>query len=214
MASWRQCPSAKLLRQLQYTGRIVVFAAVFPSRSCDFGSESRRLQPLLAFGLWVSLRHPIFTTGSMPFWLADVSKETTALSVLFSFQYFLRLFPRFTALSGHWPFAGDSEASYCQPMPLRVGTPEWAYSLFLRRDRGLRGPLHPSQYEFEGFPESVSSVNTRVLAGLSVLPLHGRLPLSMCPWPLWVWRGDGNGRPLLPSLARHSLRADLTALDR
>ena len=49
---------------------------------------------------------------------------TTALSVLFSFQYFLRLFPRdaihrFTALSGYWPFAGDSEASDWQPMALR-----------------------------------------------------------------------------------------------
>ena len=107
--------------------------AVFPSRSCDFNSETRRLQPLLAFGLWVSLRHTIFTTGSMPFWLADASKETTALSVLFSFQYFLCLhdaFHRFTALSGHWLFAGDSEASGCQPMPLRDGTREWAYSLF------------------------------------------------------------------------------------
>ena len=52
---------------------------------------------------------PIFTTGSMPFWLADAEKVTRALSVLFSLQYFLRLFPRdalhrFTAL-------GDSEAS-------------------------------------------------------------------------------------------------------
>ena len=37
------------------------------------------------------------------------------------------------SLSGHWPFAGDSEASGCQPMPLRVGTPEWAYSLFLKK---------------------------------------------------------------------------------
>ena len=60
----------------------------------------------------------MFTTGSMPFWLADASKETTALSVLFSLQYLLRLFPRdallrFTALFGHWPFAGDSEASGC-----------------------------------------------------------------------------------------------------
>ena len=110
--------------------------AVFPSRSCDSGSETRRLQPLLAFVLCVALRHPIFATGSMPFWLADTSKETTVLSVLFSFQYFLcpcDAFHRFTALSGHWPFAGDSEASGCQPMPLRVGTPEWAYSLFLKK---------------------------------------------------------------------------------
>ena len=36
------------------------------------------------------------------------------------------------------------------------------------------------------------------------------------PWPLRRSRGDGNGRPLLPSFLRHSMcgRADLTALDR
>ena len=28
-----------------------------------------------ALGLWVLLRHPIFTTGSMSFWLADTAKE-------------------------------------------------------------------------------------------------------------------------------------------
>ena len=101
----------------------------FLSRSRVFDPGTRRH----AFGLWVSLRHPIFTTGSMPFWLAD--DETTALSVLFSFQYLLRFFPRdaflrFTALSstGRVP-----EASGCQPMPLRVGTPEWACSFFYRR---------------------------------------------------------------------------------
>ena len=102
------------------------------------------------------------------------------------FSTFLRLCPHdalhhFTALSGHWPFARDSEVSDCQPMPLRVGTREWAYLLFLRRDRVLCVPLHPSQYEFDGFRESVSSVYTRVLAGLSVQPLHGRLALSMRP---------------------------------
>ena len=122
----------------------------------------------------------------MPFWLADAAKETTALSVLFSFQYFLRLFPRdalhrFTALSGHWPFAGDSEASGCQPMPLRVGTPEWADSLFQGRVRGLRFSLPAAQYEFDGFLEAVSSVFTRVLAGLSVLPDHGRFQLPKSP---------------------------------
>ena len=134
----------------------------------------------------MSLRHPIFTTGSMPFWLADAEKETTALSVLFSLQFFLRLCPRdalhrFTALSGHWPFARDSEASGCQPMALGDATPEWADSLFLRRDRGLRFPLPPSQYEFDGFPEAVSLVYTRVLAGLSILPDHGRLELPKRP---------------------------------
>ena len=122
----------------------------------------------------------------MPFWLADAAKETTALSVLFSFQYFVRLFPRdallrFTALSGHWPFAGDSESSDWQPMALGDGTPEWADSLFQGRVRGLRVPLPPAQYKFVGFPEAVSSVNTRVLAGLSVLPVHGRLALSKRP---------------------------------
>ena len=141
-------PASEVVRE-PLQRRIVVFAglptAVFPSRSCDFGSETRRLQPLLAFELWVSLRHPIFTTGSMPFWLADAAKETTALSVLFSLQYLLRLFPRdalhrFTALFGHWPFAGDSEASDWQPMPLRDGTPEWADRLFQGRVRGFRFP--------------------------------------------------------------------------
>ena len=91
--------------------------AAFPSRSCVFDPGTRRH----AFGLRVSLRHPIFTTGSMPFWLADAAKETTALFVLFSFQHCLRLCPhdalhRFTALYGHWPFAGDSGASDWQPM--------------------------------------------------------------------------------------------------
>ena len=75
-------------------------------------------------------------------------------------------------------------------MPLWNGTPEWAYSLFLGRDRGLRVPLPPSQYEFDGFPVSVSSVCTRVLAGLSVLPFHGRLTLSMRPFTLQGGRGE------------------------
>ena len=71
----------------------------------------------------------------MPFWLADAEKVTTALSVLFSFQHLLRLFPRdafhrFTALSIYWPFAGDSEASDWQRMALGDGTPEWADRLF------------------------------------------------------------------------------------
>ena len=104
--------------------------AAFPARSCVLDPGTRRH----AFGLRVSLRHPIFTTVPKPFMLADGAKETTALFVLFSFQYFLRLCPhdalhRFTALSGHWPFAGDSEVCGCQPMPLGDGTREWAYSL-------------------------------------------------------------------------------------
>ena len=114
---------------------------------------------------------------------ADAEKVTTALSVLFSFQYLWRLFPRdalhrFTALSNHWPFAGDSEAPDWHPMALKDGTPEWAFSLFRGRVGGLRVPLPAAQYEFDGFPEAVSSVCTRVLAGLSVLPVHGRLALS------------------------------------
>ena len=89
---------------------------------------------------------------------------------------------RFTALSGDWPFAGDSEASDWQPMALGDGTPEWADSLFWGRDRGLRvPPCPPAQYDFVGFPEAVSSVYTRVLAGLSVPPVHGRLALSKRP---------------------------------
>ena len=69
---------------------------------------------------------PFFTTVSMPCWRADAEKETTAHSVLFPLQYLLRRFPRdalhrFTALSKHWPFAGDRE-----------GTPEWADSFFSR----------------------------------------------------------------------------------
>ena len=132
------------------------------------------------------LRHPIFTTGSTPFWLAEAEKVTTALSVLFSFQYFLRLCPRdalhrFTALSSYWPFAGDSEASDWQPVALGVGTPEWADSLFQGRVRGLRVPLPAALYEFVGFLEAVSSLFTRVLAGLSVLPDHGRLELPKRP---------------------------------
>ena len=102
------------------------------------------------------------------------------------FSTFLRLCPRdalhrFTALSGHWPFAGDSEVSDWQPMALRVGTPEWAHTLSQGRDRGLRSPLPAAQYEFDGFPEAVSSAFTRVLAGLSVLPDHGRLELPKRP---------------------------------
>ena len=122
----------------------------------------------------------------MACWRADAEKETTAHSVLSSFQYLLRPFPsdafhRFTALSGYWPFAGDSEASDWQPMALGDGTPDCADSLFQGRDRGFRVRLPAAQYEFDGFPMSVSSVYTRVLAGLSVLPLHGRLTLSMRP---------------------------------
>ena len=42
------------------------------------------------------------------------------------------------------------------------------------------------------------------------------LSLHKRPWPLRRSRGDGNGRPLLPSFVRHGMcgRADLTALDR
>ena len=132
MASWRLCCG-----NWWDTSRIVVVTflpTVCKQHSC-LGLAILTQVLVVTFGLWVSLRHSIFTTGSLSFWLAVASQETTALSVLFSFQSFLRLFPRdalhrFTGHSGHWPFAGDSEASGCQPMPLRVGTPEWAYSLF------------------------------------------------------------------------------------
>ena len=118
----------------------------------------------------------------MPFWLADAEKVTTALSVLFSFQYFLSLCPRdalhrFTALSGYWPFAGDSEASDWPPMALGDGTSDWADSLFQGRVRGVRVLLAAALYEFVGFLEAVSSLFT----GLSVLPDHGRLELPKHP---------------------------------
>ena len=121
---------------------------------------------------------------------------------------------RFTALSGHWPFAGDSEASDCQPMPLRDGTPEWTDSLFQRRVRGLHVLLPAAQCEFVGFSEAVSSVHTRVLAGL-FCPASPRTPRSFNA-PLTP-QGKGEMAmvaPLLPSFVRHSLcsRADLTAL--
>ena len=71
MASWR------LFRLLQsccgncwYTSRIVVVTflpsrqAAIPSRSRDFDPDTRRH----AFRLCASLRHSIFTTGSMPCW--------------------------------------------------------------------------------------------------------------------------------------------------
>ena len=108
------------------------------SRSRDFDPSTRRH----AFGLWVSLRHSIFTAGSMPPWLADAEKETTALSVLFSFQYLLPHFPRdalqrYTALSGHWPFAADSEAS------------DWAAHGFWGWDSG--GLTAYFKEEFEAF---------------------------------------------------------------
>ena len=113
-----------------------------------------------------------------------LKRETTALSVLFFFQYLLGLFPRdalhrFTALSGHWPFPGDSEASDWQPMALRDGSGLTAF--FQGRVRGLRVPLLAAQYEFVGFPVAVSSVYTRVLVGLSVLPEHGLLELPKRP---------------------------------
>ena len=41
--------------------------------------------------------------------------------------------------------------------------------------------LPAAQYEFVGFPEAVSSVYTRVLAGLSVLPVRGHLDLPKRP---------------------------------
>ena len=82
----------------------------------------------------------------MPFCLTDAEKVTTALSVLFSFQYLLRPFPRdalhrFTALSGHWPFARDSEASDWQPMALRDGITEWAYTFFQEEDSVIKYPF-------------------------------------------------------------------------
>ena len=76
-----QAPT-RLLRQLllheQYRrGHVSSHSrqAASPSRSRDFDPGTRRH----AFGLRVLLRHSIFTTGSMPFWLADAEKVTTAL---------------------------------------------------------------------------------------------------------------------------------------
>ena len=134
-------------------------------------SETRRLQPLLAFGLW-----PIFFCNGFVVVLARsrFKRDNGSFrTVLFSVPS-----THFIA-SPRSPGIGRflETASGCQPMPLRVGAPEWASSLFLRKDRGLRVPLHPSQYEFDGFSEAVSSMYTRVLAGLSVLPDHGRLEL-------------------------------------
>ena len=123
MASWRLWPSAKLLRQLQYTGRIVVFAvlptAFFPSWSCDSDSETRRDYSLFSpSGCGCHCATPFLRRVQCRSGSQTLQKETTALSILFSFQCSLRLFPRdallrFSALSGHWPFAGDSEASGC-----------------------------------------------------------------------------------------------------
>ena len=82
-------------------------------------------------------------------------------------------FHRFTALSGHWPFAGDIEASDCQPMPLRVGIPESAYSIFKKRSRSSCSSSS-NAVRVRRFLEAVSSVYTPVLAELSVLLVHGR----------------------------------------
>ena len=180
-----------------------------------------RFQLPHAFGLWASLRHPIFTTGSMPFWLADAEKVITALSVLFSFQYLLRLFPRdalhrFTAHSGHWPFAGDSEASDWQPMALGDGTPEWADSLFqgefeafvflfLQLSTSSTGSLRPSLRSSPAYWLDFRSYLTTDASNFQSAPdpSGGRGEMAMVA-------------PLLPSLLRHSRcsRADLTALDR
>ena len=148
--------------------------AAIPSRSRDFDPETRRLQLRHAFGLWVSLRHPIFTTGSMPFWLADAAKETTALSVLFSFHYFLRLFhathfiasPRSPGI-GRLPETVKHLA--VSPCPLGMGLRSGLTVYFEGRDRGLRVPLPPAQYEFDGFPEAVSS------------GVHPRTGWTFCP---------------------------------
>ena len=66
-------------------------------------------------------------------------------------------------------------------MALRDGTPDWTDRLFQGRVRGFRFPLPAAQYEIHGFLEAVSSVYTCVLAGLSVLPDHGRLELPKRP---------------------------------
>ena len=159
----------------------------------------------------------------MPCWSADAEKETTAHSVLFSFQYLLRLFPRdalhrFTALSGHWPFAGDSEASDWQPMALKgwdfrngltvyfkEDSEAFVY-LFLQRRASSTGSLRRSLWCTPAY-------------WLDCPALPGqRTPRTFqsAPDPSEGAEGDGNGRILLPSLVRHSLcsRAVLTALDR
>ena len=182
----------------------VLPTTVFPSQSCDFGSETRRLQPLLAFGLWASLRHPILTTGSVPRWRADAEKETTALSVLLSLQYLLRLFPRdallrFTALSGHWPFAGDSEASGCQPISLGDGTPEWAtvyfeeeieafVFLFLQRSTSSTGVLRRSLRCTPAYWLDFPSYLTTDVSNFQTAPDptggRGEMAMSPCCHPL------------------------------
>ena len=192
-------------------------SAVFPSRSCYSSSETRRLQPLLAFGLWVSLRHPIFTTGSMSSWLADAAKETTALSVLFSFQHFVCSTTHFIASPrspGIGRLPGTVKHLAVSPCPLGMGLRsgltvfffeeeiEAFVFLFLQRSTSSTGPV-----------AVLFGVHPRT--GWTFCPTCPRTPRSFkAPDPSGC-RG-GNGRPLLPSFVRHSLcsRADRTALDR
>ena len=131
---------------------------------------------------------------------------------------------------------------HVQPIALRDGITEWAHTffqeedsvikyLFLKRRTRSTSSLRPSLRGSLTVPSSSSRTTStdywavvqayfvrRFATGtrfpgvrLLALPV-----LRKYPWPLRRSRGDGNGRPLLPSFFRHSMcvRADLAALDR
>ena len=88
------------------------------------------------------------------------------------------------------------------------------------RNPGLLGPSVTVRAYFVRSPYGLvehraSCTRIRVLVFL-VFVYWLSLSLRKRPWPLRRSRGDGNGRPLLPSFVRHSMcvRADLAALDR
>ena len=118
----------------------------------------------------------IFTTGSMPFWLAD--EETTALlncSLLSTCCVFF-LATHFFA-SQRSPVIGrlPETVKYLTGSPWPLGMGLWSgVAVYFKEE-------FEAFVFLDGFPEAVSLMYTRVLAGLSVQLGHGRLELPKRP---------------------------------
>ena len=180
-----QAPT-KLLRQLLVQKQDRRCHGSSPRRQAAILSRSRVFDPGTrrhAFGLWVSLRHPIFKTGSMPCWLA----------VYFHATHFIAS-PR-SPVIGRLP----------ETVKHLTGSP-WPSGMGLRS--GLTDYFKEEFEAFvflDGFFEAVSSVYTRVLAGLSVLPVTTDASnFQSAPDPMEV-EGRWQWSPLVAILATAQL---------
>ena len=120
----------------------------------------------------------------MPFWLADAAKRDNGSlrTVLFSVLFCVFVHATHFIASPRSPGIGRLPETVKHlagsPWPSGMGL---LSGLTVYFEEEIESFVLLAQYEFEGFPEAVSSVYNRVLAGLSVLPVHGRLALSKRP---------------------------------